>query len=347
MKDRVPLYPGRVKLLPVAGQENTYDMVRADSPTQEGTPLNKATLLTDETAKNINLKQSDPTVNDALIAIFDRTKGMGDHLWAKCIWENPTEEQSDVANFRLTGAGDNNNLTTTWEYSESIILEPDLNGGVKASLSNPATVEIANTSGSTGTEAAEILKGKYCHRNWPSDNTLYFVPPTATISLVSGNGWWVQTDIIYAISFSGGIIGVERILHGYEGEYASGEREGYNYVYLGDMHSLFPGSKIAVGSYQGTGMYGATNPCTLTFDFTPKFLIIKINVVAENYGDPLLLCFWGKTTTIYFSKSSSATTSELKNTVTYTGNTISWYNKTSASYQGNSSASAYHYIAVG
>ena len=50
MKDRIPLYPGRVKLNPVTGQENTYDMVRADDPTQEGTPLNKASLLSDETA---------------------------------------------------------------------------------------------------------------------------------------------------------------------------------------------------------------------------------------------------------------------------------------------------------
>lgn len=50
MKDRIPTYPGRVKLLPVAGQENTYDMVRADSPTQEGTPICKRTLLTDATA---------------------------------------------------------------------------------------------------------------------------------------------------------------------------------------------------------------------------------------------------------------------------------------------------------
>lgn len=50
MQDRVSLYPGRVKLVPVPGQENTYDMVRADSPTQEGTPLNKDTLLKDATA---------------------------------------------------------------------------------------------------------------------------------------------------------------------------------------------------------------------------------------------------------------------------------------------------------
>ena len=50
MQDRVPLYPGRVTLTPVAGQANTYDMARADEPTQEGTPLNKATLLKDATA---------------------------------------------------------------------------------------------------------------------------------------------------------------------------------------------------------------------------------------------------------------------------------------------------------
>lgn len=50
MKDRIPLYPGRVKLNPVSGQANTFDLVRADQPTQEGTPLNKANLLKDATA---------------------------------------------------------------------------------------------------------------------------------------------------------------------------------------------------------------------------------------------------------------------------------------------------------
>ena len=50
MQDRIPLYPGRVKMTPVAGQANTYDMVRADDPTQAGTPINKATLLKDATA---------------------------------------------------------------------------------------------------------------------------------------------------------------------------------------------------------------------------------------------------------------------------------------------------------
>jgi len=39
--DRVPTYPGRVLLTPVGGEANTYDLVRADLPIVEGTPINK------------------------------------------------------------------------------------------------------------------------------------------------------------------------------------------------------------------------------------------------------------------------------------------------------------------
>lgn len=51
MNDRVPTHPGRVKLTPVSG--NIYDLERADEPTVAGTPLNKATFLTDATATAI------------------------------------------------------------------------------------------------------------------------------------------------------------------------------------------------------------------------------------------------------------------------------------------------------
>lgn len=40
--DRIPTYPGRVKMTPVEGQADTYDMVRADEPVEPGTPINKA-----------------------------------------------------------------------------------------------------------------------------------------------------------------------------------------------------------------------------------------------------------------------------------------------------------------
>ena len=68
MQDRIPTFPGRVTLTPVSGQTNTYDMARADEPTQEGTPLNKATLLKDATAETLGLS-GDPTVDDAFAAM--------------------------------------------------------------------------------------------------------------------------------------------------------------------------------------------------------------------------------------------------------------------------------------
>lgn len=70
MKDRIPLYPGRVKLTPVAGQENTYDMVRADQPTQEGDPLNKGTLLSDQVAELFGLS-TDAVPNDLFKLLKD------------------------------------------------------------------------------------------------------------------------------------------------------------------------------------------------------------------------------------------------------------------------------------
>lgn len=42
--DRVPTHPGRIRITPVAGEENTFDTERADDATVEGTPLNKATF---------------------------------------------------------------------------------------------------------------------------------------------------------------------------------------------------------------------------------------------------------------------------------------------------------------
>ena len=74
MQDRVSLYPGRVKLEPVAGQANLYDLTRADQPTQEGMPLNKANLLSDATAAAIKAllasQTEDPATPNAALAIL-------------------------------------------------------------------------------------------------------------------------------------------------------------------------------------------------------------------------------------------------------------------------------------
>ena len=67
MQDRVSLYPGRVKL----GQANTYDLTRADQPAQEGTPLNKASLLSDATAALMGLDAA-ATPDGAFAALAEK-----------------------------------------------------------------------------------------------------------------------------------------------------------------------------------------------------------------------------------------------------------------------------------
>ena len=81
MRDRIPLYPGRVKLTAVDGQPGVYDMVRADEATEQGTPLSKATLLDDDTASLYGLAGDAATVNKALKMLgkgVDDIAGVGD-----------------------------------------------------------------------------------------------------------------------------------------------------------------------------------------------------------------------------------------------------------------------------
>ena len=84
MKDRLSKYPGRVKLTPVAGQADTFDMIRADEPENEGTPLNKNSLLKDETAEAMGLDpETNPTPNDALAALMARMLADGNGIMQK------------------------------------------------------------------------------------------------------------------------------------------------------------------------------------------------------------------------------------------------------------------------
>ena len=74
MKDRIPTYPGRVKIVPVEGKTNVYDMTRADNPTQDGTPLNKTTFLKDTTAAMFGLGY-DAVPDDVFKAIGNMLDG--------------------------------------------------------------------------------------------------------------------------------------------------------------------------------------------------------------------------------------------------------------------------------
>lgn len=79
MKDRIPTYVGRRKIIPVEGQPNTYDVEMADVPTQEGTPLNTETLLQNSTAALLGLGD-DATPDDALKTLITKVTQLNTNL---------------------------------------------------------------------------------------------------------------------------------------------------------------------------------------------------------------------------------------------------------------------------
>lgn len=115
MKDRIPTYPGRVQLLPVAGQENIYDMTMADDPKQLGDPPTKANLLQDATASALGLDPTkNPVVDDAFMRIADEMTELNDLVLSR------TQMQFGSYDGAGTSGSDNPN-TLTFDFAPKIV----------------------------------------------------------------------------------------------------------------------------------------------------------------------------------------------------------------------------------
>lgn len=109
-------------------------------------------------------------------------------------------------------------------------------------------------------------------------------------------------------------------------------------------------SKIASGSYTGTGTYGSGNKNSISFSFAPKLVIIQ---TRKGSPESIQTCIFMQTGTTPSSdhgfdgngfKSSGYTP---KATGSLSGSTLSWYNSDSSSEQMNISGQTYYYIAFG
>ena len=172
MQDRVSLYPGRVKLIPVTGQENTYDMVRADEPTQEGTPLNADSLLKVATAELYGLGAA--AVPDNVLALI------------KPMIDSNYSELSSLANSKakiVTGsyAGTNSNANS--------ITFPSL----------PKFVYITGPSGNWKNAFITVVNGTASYA-YESDNSSYSCTPTISGTTIS---WTARDTSFDAMNYSG------------------------------------------------------------------------------------------------------------------------------------------------
>lgn len=330
MKDRVPLYPGRVTITPVSGQANTYDMSRADQPTQEGTPLNKATFLKDSTAALFGLG-SDAVPDDVLKILSRFQSGLGnEYLWGK----QQTKDIESLINETSTSFG----WAATCNYSDSVVL-------------SDGVVTLVAPVSSTFEDAKTILQGKYFSSPTYQSGKVF---KAKTVTQVGSQ----QT---VPITFSEVVLTPTLVTVGYVNSadadaYPPSAPDGYAYTPLGQLGNK---TQIETGSYVGTGTYGSSNPNTLTFGISAKLVIINkisggvVPTQVPNYYFAIFTPFSLPETPAGNGYSYTFMPSELSPSsyanAGFSQKTLTWYfTGTNADrYQFNESGATYSYLAIG
>lgn len=293
MRDRVSTYPGRVKLAPVAGQENVYDLIRMDEPMVGGTPLNKASLLTDATAALYG-KTLDP-VPDDILAELGRYKL---HWWQAqgTSWQEAQEEIESEKTLYL-GGGWAATETNTLYYSSSVGVDRQ-SGAV--SLVSPASLTLSYNHPTTD-EIAATLAGKYVKGfladvTWDGgqgapDPNIYLMDSGLARDDIQKHSYRDTADVhehplLYGVYVSASAV-VARVASEFKADPTSpggyvqsadedayphaGIQGGIEYTYLGiPLDNTIGVPRVATGNYVGTGAETAT----ITVGFKPLFLLI-------------------------------------------------------------------------
>lgn len=342
MQDRVPLYPGRVTMTPVAGQANTFDMVRADDPTQPGTPLNKATLLKDATAALFGLGTG--AVPDDVLAELGRFQsGLGnEYIWEKQAVNYLVKETAWSFNGQFILA-ENGGYPLTIQYSSGVVND---NGIIK--LQEPVQ-SITLTSYSQSSKLSSLL-GKYFEYTYTgSTSPGVGIYRLNSYSEIGNNSTW---GYVFFVNPTGVKCSSETAIQliGYVNSpdanaYPPAAPDGYTYTPLGQLGKQV---RIETGSYVGTGAYGASSPNTLTFGFVPKLVIVckKNGFLTPSDGGYNQSFLW---VARQFVLSIYAVNSISFVSISANGNTLSWYADSpyGPERQCNISGQEYNYIAIG
>ena len=381
MVDRVPLYPGRVKMTPVSGQANIYDMERADQPTQAGTPLNKTTLLKDSTAALYGL--TDATPDDVFECI-----GKYNIYW----WKKWIPSHAGIAEVRTNISSETKVLerhARTIQYSYELNINQSTG---EYSLKNPINLEISSTTSSSTAvvaEAQKIVDHAPCYiTNLESDpSAIYYVPQGATAgnlgtdATIFGHIYGKDSEYAYIafqtsatikaqwVTTQSGIIPPSDPIYlqstNRNAYPDGGTQDGYEYKYLGTpFENAATAAKVATVSYTGVGTYGENSRCALTFDFAPVWVFLMTWYISgdsrfdksQMAGDFLAS---SNTCSLYMPcvpttdsqyigfGGTSASSDNLYGKKSEDGKTITWYSTSSASEQCNTQGYTYCFVAIG
>lgn len=257
----------------------------------------------------------------------------------RSITENKSEETTV---FFATGTSTSAN--TNAYYSDTITVK----NGVVA-LNNPTTFNLSYNA----TTAKNTLRGKYF--SYREETTVYYIPSDATIVSYNRGSSYAWP---YGLNIDCSVVTVtmgewEYVQSSDEEAYPSGGLSGgYEYQSVGiPFHNAVEGIRLATGSYVGTGTYGANNPNTLTFDFSPYLILIYGILQSASNGVDSGYTLINKVTGTFNSLSVDA--NEIHFTygnAIFNGGMVSWYGTSSMSTgaaQANNSNGIYYYIAIG
>lgn len=123
------------------------------------------------------------------------------------------------------------------------------------------------------------------------------------------------------------------------------ERGGTGVASISALGTAIGACRIQTGSYTGTAAYGKSYPNTLTFNFPPKFVIITDGYSgSSNYDGRTAFSYGDK----FFDDTSGlgAFTTDKKNHLTWSGNTVSWYYSNANDETNNGSDSTANSVAM-
>ena len=353
MENLVPLGTGNSRLMKSNIPSNTtlaqliqmwnngtfpYDIGPLNSAgiSQQGTPLNKDTLLNDTTAALYGL-DSDAVPDDVLNILSRFQNGLGnEYLWIKNKYSVNLGQGTSKNIYYVAVLDPGSRPAYHINYSASA------DGLVNGNYSTIVTTDYSSPS-----ELANAVKSAISGKYFTTDCNIYETPNQICYAGSSVNVF-VESDVDIAVqpvtiypNSDVSLLESSYVNAPSPDAYPPAVSDGNIYTALGQLGNKV---QIATGSYVGTGTYGSGNPNTLTFDFEPKIVFLARDGSEEilgNYAGHITVFPW--TAYLTFRSGSSG----YRCTINWNGNTISWYSTSDATSQGNVSGTTYYYLAIG
>ena len=253
------------------------------------------------------------------------------YWWKRSVVSVEYVEKISDSNVQITVAGQNDDEGNKFiyiTYNNSIVIS---SSGIVSLAAGSGTKRFSSYFSDSDyfPKSLSELKGKYAS----IQGNIYYFADDATCSVSDKTlDWYFGLRTVTAQKVESGysdyIFSTDRDAYP-----DSGIQNGYEYQYLGiPFENARECGKIETGSYVGTGTYGANNPCSLTFDFVPKLVLIIEDYKVVTFSE--------------FINSFSYDSGNMK--VTFLENTLSWYHDNSDSRairQLNKEGKTYPYIA--